>query len=153
MPRLTADERQRALGLLASGFSQRDVAHHFDCHHTTILRLQHRMAETRSAADRDRPARERVTTPAQDRRIRAQHLRNCFQTAARTANESRVSSSIVRRRLHDIGLQAHRAYRGNILNERSRQRCLAWATQRRRWTEICEMGIHRSVSALGNFHL
>ncbi len=104
MPRLTEAERQRAMGLLQAGLSCMEVGRRMHCHRTTISRLRQREAVTGSVADRQRPGRERVTTAAQDRHIRLQHIRDRFRSAVATARETRghgnqhVSASTIRRR-------------------------------------------------------
>ena len=120
MPRLTSDQRQRALGMLQAGVGYRVVARRLGCHHTTITRLRQREADTGSANDRQRSGRPRTTDDAQDHHIRLQHLRDRFRTAVQTARETpgryndRVSASTIRRHLHASNLRAHRPYPGNI---------------------------------------
>ncbi len=140
MPRLTNDERQRAIDMLNVGVGPSEIARRMGCHQSTITRLHQRVTETGSAADRPRPGRQHVTTPAQDRYILNQHLRDRFRSAVQTARETpgrinpRISVSTVRRRLRGNDLNAHIPYRGNILNAGSRTARLNWANQRRRWT-------------------
>lgn len=139
MPRLTSDERQRALGMLEAGLSARDVARHMACHHSTIMRLRQRVTDTGSASDRPRPGRQRATDAAQDDHIRLQHLRDRFRTAVQTARETpgrqndRVSVCTIRRRLHAARLRARRPYRGSILNAVNRHNRREWSRQHRRW--------------------
>lgn len=139
MPRLSAVERERALGMLTGGMSHREIARHFQCHHTTIMRLQQRFQQTGVSVDRPRPGQPRVTTPRQDAHIRLQHLRDRFQPAAQTARQTMgrrgpISSDTVRRRLHAAGLQARRPFVGPVLTRRHRQQRLHWAQQHQRWT-------------------
>ena len=131
MPRLSTDERNQAVGMLRAGLSTRNVANHFNCHHSTIVRLNQRFQATNSVSDRQRPGAPRVTTPQEDRFIRLQHLRNRFRTATQTANETpgrnrqRISDQTVRRRLRENGLNARRPYKGPVLTQRhKRQRLL-----------------------------
>lgn len=139
MPRLTSEERQRALGMLQAGLSYRDVSRRMRCHHCTISRLRQRATATGSASDRPRPGRQRATDAAQDRHIRLQHLRDRFRTAVQTArvtpgrHNNRVSASTIRRRLHGSNLRACRPYRGSILNAVNRNNRRQWARQHSRW--------------------
>nr|KAG5705303.1 hypothetical protein BaRGS_010754 [Batillaria attramentaria] len=67
MPRLTSAQRERAIGRLQSGDTPEAVAATFQCHISTIYRLQHRFVTTGATADAQRSGRPRVTTPRQDR--------------------------------------------------------------------------------------
>lgn len=140
MPRLTRDERWRAVGLLDAGLSARQVARRFGCNVSTIARLLQRHEETGSVADRPRPGRARVTTPDQDRYIEMQHLRDRFRTATQTARETpgrhqpRISANTVRRRLRSRDLHARRPVRGMVLTAERRQNRARWARQHRPWT-------------------
>ena len=111
MPRLTDIERQRSIGMLEAGLSCSEVARRMNCHQSTIIRLRQRLAQTGAVTDRPRRGRPRVTTPAQDRRIRV-HLRDRFRTAVETSREirtrdgQRISVSTVKRGLHAGGLNS-----------------------------------------------
>ncbi len=139
MPRLSREQRLRAIGMVQAGLSYSDVSRRMGCSQPTIRRLVERHEETGSVDDRQRPGRERVTSPDQDRYIRLQHLRDRFRTASRTARETpgrhnpRVSSPTVRRRLREYNLHARRPFRGTVLTPRHRQTRLQWCQQRRRW--------------------
>lgn len=140
MPRLSRDQRHQALGLAQGGVAYHEIADRMGCCHATIRRLIERHRETGSVADRPRPGRERVTTPAQDRHVRLMHLRDRFRTAAATARETQgvhgrhISGSTVERRLRNGHLAARRPYRGNMLTAPRRQRRLEWCRQHSRWT-------------------
>lgn len=133
MPRLTNDDRGRAVGMLAAGVAAREVAAIHGVHHTTIYRLQRRVAIDGAVCDRPRPGRPRVTTYRQDRGIRLAHLRNRFHTAAATARTTiglhglEISSRTVRRRLAEGGLSSRRPYVGPILTDRHRRVRREWA--------------------------
>ena len=140
MPRLSRDQRNQALGLAQGGVSYSEIARRMQCSRTAIRRLIQREEETGTVNDRPRPGRQRVTTPAQDRHIRLQHLRNRFQTATQTARETigvhnqPISSSTVERRLRDADMRARRPYRGNLLTPVRRRNRLLWCRQHVRWT-------------------
>ena len=85
MPRLSLDQRWRAIGMLQAGCTQIRVAREIGATRSQIHRLWVRYRETSSTNDRPRPGRPRVTTLRQDRYIRIQHLRNRFRTASATA--------------------------------------------------------------------
>ena len=139
MPRLTRDERQRALGMLHCGMSYRQVARHFGCTHRTVSLLHDRNITQNSADDRPRSGRPRVTTARQDRNIVLSHLRDPFLTATHTAAEThgrdnpRISSDTVRRRLRAHQMRARRPYRGPILTNIHRNNRLTWCQQHQRW--------------------
>jgi len=109
MPRLSADERGRAVGHLEAGVTVADVARIFNCSRETIYNLQTRYMNTGSTRDRPRSGRPRVTTPAQDRYIRTTHLRDRFQSASHTARtlpqHQPVSTQTVIRRLREHGIR------------------------------------------------
>ena len=140
MPRLTAAERERAVGLLEGGFSTRQVAQRFNCHQSTIVRLSQRLRQTGHTRDRQRPGQPRVTTPRQDRLIVLTHLRNRFQPATHTAatihgRRGIIHPMTVRRRLRQHGLRPRRPYVGPILTPPHRQRRLEWARRHRHWIQ------------------
>ena len=127
MPRLTTNERHRAMGMLEGGVGIRQVARMMGCSPQTIINLRRRYQETNSVDDRPRPGAQRVTTPDQDRYIVLQHLRDRFRTAVQTAAETpgthqeRIRPITVRRRLHANDLRAHRPSIGNVLKPLRRQ--------------------------------
>ncbi len=138
MPRLRAQERERAIGMLTAGMSAREVARRLHCCHSSVVRLQQRYLATGTTSDRPRSGQPRITTGGQDRCIRQLHLQNWFQPAAATSREivgtrGFVSEHTVRRRLQTSGLTARRPYVGPILTRRHRQQRLQWAQQRQNW--------------------
>ena len=136
MPRLTTEQRLRALGMLESGSGQFTVARHCGVQQSTIYGLWNRFHLHGTVNDGPRSGRPRITTRDQDRYIRIQHLRDRFRTATLTAVASvglhnrPVSWWTIRRRLHEGGLQAHRPFRGPTLSQEIRQNRLPWA----RWS-------------------
>ena len=85
------------------------VARHFGVSRSTISRLQGRLVTTGSVADGRRSGRPRVTTAAQDRRIRTTHLRNRFKSDSSTAREwDDISRHTVGRRLREEGIRCRR---------------------------------------------
>ena len=139
MPRLTEEQRQRALGRLEAGEPDRVVAHHFNCNVSTIYRLRQRYEATNSCADRPRTGRPHVTTTRQDRAIVRRHLREPFLTATETAHSTYgthqrpISADTVRRRLSMRDLRCRRPARGPIMTRRRRQMRLQWTQQRIHW--------------------
>jgi len=137
MPRLTQARRENAIGRLQSGQTQNQVARALNVSQSTISRLWSRFQRTGATSDAPRSGRPRVTTLAQDRFIRLQHLRNRFQPASSTVQAlggvNRISGQTVRNRLHAHGLRAYRPYQGNVLTRRHRQARLQWATHHRQW--------------------
>ncbi len=139
MTRLSAAQREQAIGRLQAGQRALVVANAYNVHVSTIHRLQQRYINTNSTADSDRSGRPRVTTPRQDRFINRQHLHDRFRTASMTARETigtgqrPISDDTVRRRLAANNLRCRRPARGPVLTTRHRQARLQWATQHRHW--------------------
>ncbi|XP_060069549.1 uncharacterized protein LOC132549619 [Ylistrum balloti] len=132
MPRMSEDDRDRAIARILQGQSQRLFAKQFGVHVSTIARLVGRLRATGKLADRPRSGRPRVTTPRQDQGIRLSHLRNRFQTATETVSHivgthgRRVCPRTVRNRLREFNLRPRRSYVGPQLTPRRRQRRMQW---------------------------
>ena len=107
MPRLNEAQRHEAIGVLRA-IPVIDVANRFNCHCATIHKLKSRYQTTVHFGDLPRTGRPRVTTDAEDRRIRISHLRNRFITASSTAREwqRNVSRQTISRRLKAHGLRS-----------------------------------------------
>ena len=86
MPRISKHLRERAVGMLEAGASKEDVAAQVRSSVQAVRSLRRRFVQTGSTEDLPRNGRPRVTTPAQDRYILNQHLRNRFLTATATAS-------------------------------------------------------------------
>ena len=76
MPRLSNDERNRAVTMLLQGATQQEVATALGVHQTTVHRLQGRLVQFGNTNDRPRSGRLRVTTARKGRLMRLTHLRN-----------------------------------------------------------------------------
>ena len=136
MPRLTAEQRERAIGMLQLGASHSHVARIMGCSKKTITRLMTRFRTTGRTADRPRTGRPPVTTPQEDRHLRVLHLRNRFLTVTSSATTSltqQVSRRTISRRLRRFGIRAYRPFRGVTLTHEHRRRRLAWARRVRQW--------------------
>ena len=135
MPRLSEDQRERALGMVQGGTSQSQVARIFRVHPSTIGRLVERHQHTGSVHDRPRPGQRHVTTPRQNWQIRRHHLRDRFRTATMTASNTigrhgrPIHPMNVIRRLRTAGLRCRRPYNGNIMAPRHRAATLQFALQ------------------------
>lgn len=140
MPRLTPEQRARAVGRLEAGDDAQVVAVAFNCHVSTIYRLQQRFQTTGSTADAPRRGRPRVTTARQDRFIFRNHLGERFETAEETArtlvgnHQHPISGQTVRRRLVENHLYNRRPALGPVLTRRHRHARLQWAQARVNWT-------------------
>ena len=140
MPKLSATDRGRLVGMLEAGMSIAQVARFFQCSHRTVRLWQRRFANTGSLNDLPRSGRPRVTTREDDRYIVLSHLRNRFLPASRTAATTRglhgrmVNRMTIVRRLKERELRARRPFVGPILTPRHRRNRLRWARQRSRWT-------------------
>ncbi|KAK7103623.1 hypothetical protein V1264_018489 [Littorina saxatilis] len=139
MPRLTPEQRERAMGRLLAGDDPEAVAVAFNVHLSTVYRLQQRFVNTGSTADTQRSGRPRVTTQRQDRQILRHHLRNRFHTANKTArntvgNHQRpISGQTIRRRLAERDLQNCRPARGPVLTQKHRMARQQWAQDHINW--------------------
>lgn len=89
--------------------------------------------------DLPRASRSRVTTQAQDNRLRTQHLRDRYRPATRTAaitigNHGRpISAQTVINRLRRHGIRPRRPYVGPQLLQRHRRARLQWCRAHVRW--------------------
>lgn len=138
MARLTNVQRERAIGMLNAGMSKCAVARIFNCTRATIYSLCNRLQQTGSTSDRPRPGAARVTSRADDQRIRLLHLRNRQQTATRTCQEvfrGRISPQTIRNRLRHYGLRSRRPYVGPVLRQRHRIARVNWSQQHAHWTQ------------------
>ena len=137
MPRLSAADRNIAIGRLQAGESFGTVARHLNVHKTTISRLWSRYNNTNSTNDRQRSGRPRITTPAQDRYIRVHHLRNRQAIPTVTATQvpglRRVSAQTIRNRLKEAGLRACRPVVRPLLRPQHRRQRLRWCRNVRIW--------------------
>ena len=77
-PGMTFEQRERAIGMLTAGMSERVVARHFQLHESTISQLLNRFQQTGNVADRSRSGRPRKTTPREDRFLMTSSRRNRF---------------------------------------------------------------------------
>ena len=104
-PRMTFEQRERAIGMLTDGMSAGDVARHFQCHESTISRLLNRFQQTGNLTDRFRSGRSRQTTPREDRFLTTSSGHNRFLSSRklgrllRNATGTRVCDRTVRNRL------------------------------------------------------
>jgi len=134
MPRLSKEDRDRAICMLQVGRPKRQVAQRFGCTVRTIHRVWHRFNQTGSTSDRPRSGRLRVTTLREERYIRLSHLRDrflCATVTARTFPGRSISAQTVR--LKSSRLRARRPYTGPVLTRRHRASHLNWARAHCRW--------------------
>ena len=108
LPRLSNDERNRAVTMLLQGATQQEVATALGIHQPTVHRLPGRLVQFGNTNDRPRSGRPRVTTARQDCLMRLTHLRNRTQTAVEPAittpgtHNHRISAQAVRNRIRDL---------------------------------------------------
>ena len=121
-PAMTFEQHERAIGMLTTGMSARDVAWHFQRHESTISRLLNRFQQTRNIAHRSRSGRPRKTTPREGRFLTSSQ-RNRFLSSQkldrllRNATGTRVCDRTVRNRLHAARLKACSPYVGIPLKQ------------------------------------
>ena len=136
MPRLTPEQRERAIGMAHMGATNAHIARTFGCSRVAINNLMQRYRQTGQTLDRPRTGRPRVTTSREDRYLRTLYLRDRFLTAASSAANALdhvVSRQTVTRRLRERGIRAYRPYTGQLLTPEHRRRRLTWYPRRRRW--------------------
>ena len=139
MPRLSPEERERALGMIDAGVSQYRVARTFNVNRCTISRLIERFNATGVTRDRPRTGQPRVTQARTYRYIVNTHLRDRFRSASETARNTIgrrgvISYHTVQRRLSEANLSCRRPYAGAILSRQRRANRVLWARQHLRWT-------------------
>ena len=139
-PRMTFEQRERAIGMLTAGMSARDVGRHFQRHESTISPLLNRLQQTGNVADRPRSGKPRKTTPREDRFLTTLYRRNRFLYSRklgrllRNATGTRVCDRKVRNRLHATRLKACRPYVGIPLMLKQRKTRLQWTKVHQGWT-------------------
>ena len=111
--RLSADNMNRAIGMLQAGCDQCQVATTFNVSESHIQKWNCFQTLGR-VSRRYGGGRQRVTTLRQDRFLVIQARRHRFRNATTLRNDlqnasgTRVSTQTVRNRLHDAGLRARR---------------------------------------------
>ena len=126
--------------MLEAGASTEDVAAQVGSSVQEVRSLRQRFVQIGSTEDLPRSGRPRVTTPAQDRYILNQHLRNRPFTATATASVTpgthnpRISAQTIYNRLAENNLRACRPYVGTVLTDLHRRDRLQWADGHINWT-------------------
>ena len=130
---LTQNARQRALGYLLAGQTQRQVATEFNVNQSVIGRLWQLHLDTGDVQRRPGQGRLRVTTDAQDRRLSLMARRRRFDFAVTLGRDFeqtygyRISAQTVRNRLHAANLRARRPVVRPPLTPRHRRCRLVFA--------------------------
>ena len=112
MPQMTEALRNQMIGQLQVGTIASVVARTFNVNKRTVFRIKAKFNQTGTTKNWQKSGRPSKTTPAENRIIVLNHLRNRFRTAEKTKcefnalpNVNRVSVYTVRRRLHAAGLK------------------------------------------------
>ncbi|KAL7844322.1 hypothetical protein SRHO_G00228610 [Serrasalmus rhombeus] len=119
----------------------REIAKKLKISYNGVYYSHQRRAQTGSNQSRKRTGRPRCTTKQQDKYIRVSSLRNRRLTGPQLAaslNSTRqtpVSTSTVKRRLQDVGLQGRVAKKKPYLRLANKRKRLIWAKEHRHWTE------------------
>ena len=138
---LSSETRQSILVLRNEGYSMREIAKTLKISYNGVYYSLQRTAQTGSNQSRKRSGRPRCTTEQEDKYIRVSSLRNRRLTGPQLAsslNSTRktpVSTSTVKRRLRDSGLQGRVAKKKPYLRLANKRKRLRWAKEHRHWTE------------------
>ena len=135
MPRLSLQDRARAIGQLEAGVPAFRVAASFGVSPGTISKLGTKFRETGEVKDRPKSGCPKKTTPQEDRFLTLAAMRNRRLTARDlqgrfTQRYQRwLSLQTVRNRLHKASLHAHKAARRPAMTARHHQARLNWCRQ------------------------
>ena len=99
MPRLSEEQRNRAIGMLMAGVANNVISQAFACTRQTIPKLMTCYVHTDTVRDRQRSGRPRATTARTDHFIMLTHLRQRFLPATVTARRYKLSVQMIRNRL------------------------------------------------------
>lgn len=127
MPRLSLQDKARAIGQLEAGVPGYRVAAAFGVSPATISKLKTKFRETGDVKDRPRSGRPRKTTPQEDRFLTLASLRNrrlparALQARFSQRFHRRISEQTVRNRLHIARLHSHKACRKTAMTAIHRQ--------------------------------
>ncbi|XP_070183444.1 uncharacterized protein [Littorina saxatilis] len=141
MPRLSAIDRERAIGQLQAGNRPAAIANVMGVATSTICRLWTRFQASGSTWDGARSGRPRVTTARQDRAIYRQHLRQPFLPATETSRNTvgthgaPISGTTTRRRLSANHMDCRRPARRTLLTAQHRQQRLQWGHEHLNWNQ------------------
>ena len=135
-PGMTLKQCERAICMLTTSMSARDIAWHFQRHESMICRLLNRFQQTGNVADPPISGRPRKTTLREDLFLTTSSRCNRFLSSQklsrllRNATGTKVCDRTVRNRLHAAGLKACRPYVGIPLTWRNHLacRCTVFAT-------------------------
>ena len=139
MPRLSLQDRARAIGQLEAGVPAFRVAALFGVCPGTISKLRTKFRATGEVKDRPKSGRPKKTTPQEDRLFTLAALRNRRLTATDLQGrftqqyQRRLSLQTVRNRLHKASLHARKAARSPAMTARHHQARLHWCREHRPW--------------------
>ena len=108
---LTVEEASRGMGFLQTGLLQRQVGAQFNVSHTVIGRLWTRYQQTNSVQRRPQSGRSKRTTARQTALLAKRNRMSSAVTLNRefrAASGVRISTQMVRNRLHASGLHARK---------------------------------------------
>lgn len=136
---LSDNDVTRAVTLIETGVSQRQVGQRLGVSQSVISRLWNRYQELHSVHRRPGQGRRRSTSDVDDRYLRLSALRHRFSTARELQNElsratgTRISDQTVRNRLRESGLRSRRPVQVPRLTLRHKRNRMQFARAHRRW--------------------
>lgn len=136
---LVPEEVTRAVTLLEEGFTQRYVAERLRVSQPVVCRLWNRYRELNTFKRRPGSGRQKKTTPAEDRFLRLQAIRNRKSTARDLRGElinahgTVVSTQTVRNRLREGQIRSRRPLKVPKLEPQHRRRRLQFAEEHANW--------------------
>lgn len=139
MPRLQGAILERIIGMVSAGVSRREVARRFNIAYSMVNRAWIRYQNNNSPQYTHGGGRQRVTNPAEDRFLRRTALQNRrtnatqLKRAFQVATGNIISTSTIRKRLHEGELHSRRPARHPKWTREHKRRRLEFALNHQNW--------------------
>ena len=141
-PRITLENRAKAVALSEEGYSQRQIADRLGCSQKSIDRTLRRHSATGSVQDKTIPGRRRKTSRRENSLIVRKSKADRFKTAPQIKAELQiehgvqVSASTIQRRLREVGLLARKPCRKPHLTLCHKRARLQFSRVHRNWMQM-----------------